>query len=509
MECAKSSVDGKSVDTEGMMILGKEIENPYSISYMRMALEEMKKSNVSKAANDCNLEANCLYVRFLPTNREEFEILVSDSTIELFDYPLLNEIEVEGDYYHDPSLPVDAITWQYTTVPVNYTFPNVKYEILDSCFIPDAYEQTISKKTSNLDTDNLTYIAFKLAGQEEEYLRTLSKKRESPSGQFRVYDNYKKSFVGIAGVKVRVSNFIRWACTYTDNDGNYEFDKHFSIKNMRYHIKFQTEDSIIINNLMFDVDAASKNLGKHPKSGYSEDFKSDTSKVWMWATVNNAVQIFKKQLCPKFDIPTPNIKLHIFASKKQNKNNWEGCTPMARHMSIKFANWQAFCIHCLGFSVEKWIADAIAPDMTIFHNTATQKIYSNVFHEMSHVCHYMKVGKDYWQPYVKFILTHYGYGQKTDNNSGYVGVGEMWGYYFGNYVCDYAYFNKRFSWNPQEDWFKPGIMEYLQTDIPLHTRQIYNVLTPDVTSHELLKQELLKTYNNEKIIKDSFFYFGF
>ena len=145
---------------------------------------------------------------------------------------------------------------------------------------------------------------------------------------------------------------------------------------------------------MVDLDAADKGLGWHSKSGYSEDFDTG-SKVWMWATVNNAVYIFRKQLCPHFNIPTPNLKLHIWASNGNN-SDWSGCAPMCRHIKVELADWQYFLTKELGTSAEVTF-EILGPDVMIFYNNKTEKIYSTVFHEMSHVCHFNQVGKQYWQ----------------------------------------------------------------------------------------------------------------
>lgn len=486
------------------VILGKEIPNPYSLSYMRQALKELSEKSLSKSASDYQIEANFLHVRFLPKDDAEFETLLSDTTIELFDRPMLCEVEQEGDSYHDPSLPEDAITWQYTTVPVDYKFPNIKYEVLDSCFVPEDMDEELqlSKKSSAFNPLDLTSIAFRLAGQEYEK-EGLSKKRAVPSGQFRVWDNYHNQWTGIRGIKVIVYNGIRWDHTHTDVDGSYRMSKHYATKNIHYRIKFRTSDDIIINNLMFDIDAADEGLGWHSKSGYSRDFDTN-SKVWMWATVNNAVNIFKKELCPHFKIAAPNVKLHIFASKHSAKN-WSGCTPMCRHMRIKLANWERFCVHFLGLQPMKIAANLLGPDMMVFYNNSTRSVYSTVFHEMGHVCHYKKVGKRYWQNYAQFVITHTGYGEKSDSKSGYVGVGEMWGYYFGNYACDTYYFGDRTNWNPSYYWFRPDINYGLQFQAGLQPYQILECMTSHVTSHELLKQALKKKYPSKLVVIENEF----
>lgn len=475
------------------VVLGKEIPNPYSLTYMRQALKELSEKSLSKAASDYQIEANFLHVRFLPKDDAEFETLLSDTTIELFDRPMLREIEQDGDFYHDPSLPEDAITWQYTTVPIDYQFPKVKYEVLDSCFVPEDMDEElrISKRTSGFDPLELTPIAFKLAGLEYEK-EGLSKKRAVPSGQFRVWDNCDHKWTGIRGIKVRVYNGIRWDHTHTDANGSYRMSKHYATERVRYFIKFKTSDDIIINNLMFDIDAAEMDLGANSKEGYSEDF-DPRSKVWIWATVNNAVHIFKNELCPHFNITAPKIKLHIFASR-WSLNGWTGSTPMSRHMKVELAGFAEFCVRCLGLKVCKPVLNKLAPDMMVFNSCSTRGVYSTVFHEMGHVCHYEKVGKKYWQEYVKFVVQHFGYGVKSQHDSGYVGVGEMWGYFFGNYACDTYYFGSAKNWNPSKYWFRPDINYELFVQAGLQPYQILDCMTSDVTSHELLKQALVNKY---------------
>lgn len=89
-----------------------------------------------------------LYVRFLPKDSTDLRILWEDEDLVLFDYPLDYEIAVEGSYYHDPDIPEDMPTWLYTAVPVDYVFPDVEYEILEECYIPDESKSRMSETSS-------------------------------------------------------------------------------------------------------------------------------------------------------------------------------------------------------------------------------------------------------------------------------------------------------------------------------------------------------------------------
>ena len=494
-----------SIVTDGETVLGRELENPYSLEYMRKALAELKKNNLSKSNLNIDISANYLYVRFLPADAEEFKLLTADTTIELFDRPMLNEIEQEGEFYHDPSLPEDAITWQYTSVPVDYKFPDIKYEILDSCFVPEDEPETLSKRGLDFPAEQLTAMAFKLAGQEYDF--TLAKKRKVPQGDFRVYDTRTGGYTGIAGIRVRVYNGIRWDKTHTDANGHYKMSKHYAT-GVHYFIKFHTSDDVYINNLMFDIDAANRGLGWHSKGGYSEDFGTG-SRVWMWGTVNNAIYVFKRELCPHFGITFPSMYLHVFASNGKSRD-WAGCTPMARHIKVDIGGLLNLCSTMMSMVGVKQAANALAPDVMIFPQNDTKRIYSTVFHEMAHVLHYKKVGENYWRAYTNFITAHLGYGKRSHSNSGVVGIGEMWGNYFGHYLCDKYYLSYYYdSWKPNEDWYKPGIMAKLQTDAGLTPAQIFDCLTADVRTYESLKNKLKSKYGKGAIIDKCFAYYGF
>src|SRR3989304_2448668 len=135
---------------DGMVVLGKKINDPFAIYNMREA-----NSNLKSAGTDVpeeNIEPNKVYLRFLPKNEDEWQILKTDTNIVLFDYPLDYEIEVYGTYYHDPEIPDSSITWQYTVIPVDYPIPNIAHEILYEVYIPpmDSISEESELKSSNL-----------------------------------------------------------------------------------------------------------------------------------------------------------------------------------------------------------------------------------------------------------------------------------------------------------------------------------------------------------------------
>ena len=124
LSCSKeiNSVQTPKIDTAEEqkfgpeIVLGEKLNNPYSLSNMQAAYESLVRTKSGEGIEVEELEANWLYVRVLPKDSTDVSFLI-DSGLELFDYPLDYEIEVYGNSYHDPSIPEDEITWQYTRSP--------------------------------------------------------------------------------------------------------------------------------------------------------------------------------------------------------------------------------------------------------------------------------------------------------------------------------------------------------------------------------------------------------
>ncbi|MCF6213273.1 MAG: hypothetical protein L3J45_04525 [Flavobacteriaceae bacterium] len=139
------------------IVLGKKLENPYSVENMKKALDNLKKSNVSAKTSVDGIEVTTthLYVKFKPKNEDELDILKSDSTLVLYDYPLDYEIEENGDFYRDPDIPDNQPTYKYTAVKVGKKLPSgVENEILAELFIPD--------ENSDNETSNKTVITYEM-----------------------------------------------------------------------------------------------------------------------------------------------------------------------------------------------------------------------------------------------------------------------------------------------------------------------------------------------------------
>ena len=210
--------------------LGEKVESPFLLSNMQRAVDSLSARSGLKSK--INLSPTHLYVRFLPADEVEYDQLVADTTLDFDPYPLDRKLS-EGDHYHDPLLPADAITWQYSVVPIEYNFEktNIPYEILDELYIldEDLDREDISVEKSQLRSSNIKPLSWKDV-VNEALLQTGNigkselRAKWIPSATIMAYDNLLGGYIPLQGVKVRIRYFaFLKAYHYTDANGNVTF----------------------------------------------------------------------------------------------------------------------------------------------------------------------------------------------------------------------------------------------------------------------------------------------
>ena len=124
------------------IVLGNKLENSYSVRIMRLAYKNLTgKSGYFKSSTiGENIVVTHYYVRFLPSDGAQYDVLKEDSTLTLYPIPLDYEIISSGSNYQDTT---NKPTWQYTAVKKGYSFnANIKYEILEELYLPEQAETT-------------------------------------------------------------------------------------------------------------------------------------------------------------------------------------------------------------------------------------------------------------------------------------------------------------------------------------------------------------------------------
>lgn len=249
----KDDIEIRSTAVE-MIQLGKQLQNPYSVTNIQDAYDSLKSVYGTQVPN-VNISITHKYVKFTPDNDAEYLDLVADTLMDLFTYPLDYEIQsVGGIYYHDPNIPDSLPTYHYAAIPASY-IPNtvVDYVVLENLCIPEItpyYTQNLNDTlidqlidaalilTDNYDSDTTNY---KSGGRGSYH----------PEGNISVHDDIVGSgTVPVENVQVRAR---RWFTVYTDRtDENGDFYMNGTFKRpCNYSLVWSTSRYYISNGIWF------------------------------------------------------------------------------------------------------------------------------------------------------------------------------------------------------------------------------------------------------------------
>ena len=266
--------------SHGQIVLGDRLENPYTTENISAAI-----ASVYPTRGRVEVEPTHLYVRFLPVDQDEFDLI---SDLDLSDHPLDYAIVKDGDYYHDPQIGEDNITWQYAVVPVDYVFPDVYHELIDECYITE--NDAPERSGDGIDWEAVEREAYRLTGNGDMLAPETRANKVNPSGRITIVDdqvNGGKPF-GLAGVRVRCNTFVKYSHAYTDRDGYYTIPQKYSAK-VRYRLIFKNEKGFAIGFNKLLVPASTSALGKSSPSGLDYTVTKDSDrKMFTRSVVNNA-----------------------------------------------------------------------------------------------------------------------------------------------------------------------------------------------------------------------------
>ena len=260
---------------EGQMQLGDGLNDPYRI-------DNMRRAHASITGTKTQLQPTHRYMRFLSKTDDELDLLKhADTTIAFFDFPLHHAVARRGGGYHDPSLPADAITWQYAVIPAGKAMPaDIEQELIYEVFIPAACAD--GGKSGLLD--RLEDEAMRLSGHADELPSDGSKASKwTACGTIKVWDDALRMHIPLIGARVRARRFthVEWGTT---NENGY-----YSAGQFRYAANYD----IVWEQTHYDI--RDGRVGQAKYDG-PDDFKQswdlfitqDESRQLMFATIHRA-----------------------------------------------------------------------------------------------------------------------------------------------------------------------------------------------------------------------------
>ena len=479
-------LNGRNLSHE-KIVLGARLENPYKTENITKALQSLYPTKADRV----DVRTTDLYVRFLPKTEEQLAVL-EDLELKMMDHPMDYEILEDGDWYHDPEIPDDRITWQYAVVPQDFVFPDIEYEIIDECHISD--NDTGTRAEDGIDWEAVERQAYVMTGNSEYLLPDTKAEKVYPSGRIMILDEEADGgkLVGVKGVRVSCNSFVKFAHSYTDEDGYYKMEKKFSAR-LRYRLIFENVKGFAIGFNLILVPASTSTLGKGSPDGVNAIVsKESESKLFKRCAVNNAAYDYYSR-CASGDLaisqPPKNLRIWIF-----HKLNASSALMMHHGAIIDMSIVSSF----LGEFAA--LIKLFLPDITLglrgFDDYAS--IYAETCHELAHASHFSKVGTGYWNRFILYVLGSYistggmTYGDGSGMNAGYCEIGEMWAYYLSakmyheRYGGDYPTFGTSY-------WFYPQILRYIE-ELDIKCRDIFSLLDESVASRDALKRIMIASY---------------
>jgi hypothetical protein len=290
---------------ESSLILGKRLENPYTVDNMKRAFQNLTANGRTE---DLEISTTHWYVKFTPKDSLELIILQRDTTLILWDYPLDREVEVIGHAYHDPELPADVPTYQYTVVKPNFQFDSVSFEVLEELFLPELYLEPNGRISEGF-LDALENEALRITGNLEGVHSggRLEASRWTPSGRVTVREvtgvtpSATSTYLPVKNVKVKGKVWFYLSQTYTDTNGNFRLNS--TKREVDYKIEFESERVKVTNFLGW---SRNHNGPNNQRKSWNPAFNFWTES-WANATILNAAYEGRRQVNLKgMQSPFPN-----------------------------------------------------------------------------------------------------------------------------------------------------------------------------------------------------------
>ncbi|HEY8935543.1 MAG TPA: hypothetical protein VIM65_10005 [Cyclobacteriaceae bacterium] len=370
------AVDPLLDSVETPTILGARLTNPYLLDNMKQAYLKVKGTSTG-------LTVNNLYVRFQPTSISQLVTLQETLDLELTDVPMDYKIIQHGEYYQDPSIPDEQITYQYAVVPPTFSFPaDIPYTVIAPLHIPtDTNVEAAAEQLAGLNSDGDDLATASGGGTISNTLATpmvvqcaagyhwdysigkciadacddgmhydtsLGKCVADPApaqppglppaGTITVWDTQLNKYSGVRNVRVVAKRWFKIERMTTDALGRFTATKRFRNK-VKVVVKFKNSDSIIrgirgarlwkmllpLQHVFGPISGSEINTYQH-KFVYYTGIKTLGNQLWNAATINNSVQEYKGY-ATQLGIGSIPSKLKIFVSAGKR---WSGSasTPM-------------------------------------------------------------------------------------------------------------------------------------------------------------------------------------
>lgn len=355
-------------------VIGDAIGNPYSVSIMRQAYNNLKPQTRSMA-KESDIVATHLYIVFKPTNIDELNAILAQTDLELYQHPLDREIS-DGWSAVDPEYSINDIQHRWCSVPVDYPLSeDCPYQIIEELYLPDDWDaqgNNLTRAAEHLPKSfikDLVIEAHNICGIELKPVSATRGAEVFPSGRVIAWDAKKGAYVGNEGMKVRATRMFKTATGFCDANGYYRCDKSFEYE-FDYHLHFGRDDFELRENNTSEIV-----YNKHNMRGPWNHTFTKGSKEAFWSTAFRAAfYYYYKEDINQIRRPPQNsfwkakltLKMHPGADPEGTNGSFTG--------GIQF----------LGITSAISIYKQSSPNF----DRPTDGVYGTVIHEIAHASHW-------------------------------------------------------------------------------------------------------------------------
>jgi hypothetical protein len=241
--CQKNEIDEIDWTDEGLISLGRKLDNPYTVANMQLAYEKIKQNGMHMPG--FIVDTTHKYLRFQPRTLKEFEFLENHSVIQISETPYDYEVVSEGYYFHDRTIPKDKFTWLYAVVESDFDLPLIPYQTIDYLYLPPDLETLERSFDANWISffDNLEHEALKITNnlENDAELRSTGKDKWNPSGYVMIWDDVYHRYIPVEHVEVTARRWFRKYKGITDANGRFECNGYFK-RATEYKIVWSSAD---------------------------------------------------------------------------------------------------------------------------------------------------------------------------------------------------------------------------------------------------------------------------
>jgi len=389
-------------------------QNPYSVENMNKTFKNLILANNANAKDIPELEANFLYVRFLPYGKKgAYELKTYDTSLVLFKHPMdYNEIRKPAVYI-DKTLP-DSIIPYFATVPVGYEFGTTPYEILQELFLTQPLEEDdeddqedsyfVRAKKSNkankvvsdylksygLTPSQLEMAAFPNSERLKAEIESNSGKilakniptdniiawsifpeRWRPDGTLKFRDAVEnKPIQPLVGVRVTAGYLLYWRSSNTDSNGYFRSPERWTFS-VDYEANFDSHQFLLEDG----------------HSSYGEDLeieKNNTKKAW-----NEIFREDHARWCAVWTAAWNYWYGNIYGLQRPRQNEWWN---QSLNILVYYKNNEDYEKEEIGSSSGVFNIGPFKEYIAIkAYNRSQMEIYGTTIHEISHSSHYWNV----------------------------------------------------------------------------------------------------------------------